>query len=212
MKRTRTCHPKISHIGVRIILSWKLLRKSWLNGYEFEQPPGACEGHRSLTCCSSWGHKESGTTEQPNNNKTQEELSFHFLPKSRRYISFLQRKYQRKFPFVNVSSSPLPGVSVQIWRQHLSEMTGQQTCLENPHYPTFLSHLPTIPSLHQNPQSISYKKSIIHTLSCFVKMVCKSPHISHLGRFHFFSVLSPCMHMNMHLHTTSLLLICPVSL
>ena len=99
-----------------------------------------------------------------------------------------------------------------IWRQLLSEMTGQQICLESPHYPTFLSHLPTIPSLHQNPQSISYKKSLIHTLSCFVKMVCKHPHISHLGRFNFFSVLSPCMHMNMHMHTPSLLLICPVSL
>ena len=30
----------------------------WLNGHEFEQTLGVC-----LVCCSSWGHKESDTTE-----------------------------------------------------------------------------------------------------------------------------------------------------
>ena len=33
-----------------------------LNGYEFEQIPGANEWQESLACCSPWGHKESGTT------------------------------------------------------------------------------------------------------------------------------------------------------
>ena len=30
----------------------------WLNGHEFEQTPGDSRGHRSLACCSPWGHKE----------------------------------------------------------------------------------------------------------------------------------------------------------
>ena len=40
-----------------------------LNGHEFEQAPDA-EGQGSLACCSPWGHKESDTTEQLNNNNT----------------------------------------------------------------------------------------------------------------------------------------------
>ena len=35
----------------------------WLDGYEFEQVPGVGDGQGSLACCSSWGHKESDTTE-----------------------------------------------------------------------------------------------------------------------------------------------------
>ena len=34
-----------------------------LNGHEFEQAPGDGEGQGSLECCSSWGRKESDTTE-----------------------------------------------------------------------------------------------------------------------------------------------------
>ena len=34
----------------------------------FEQTLGDGEGHGSLVCCSLWGHKESDTTEQLNNN------------------------------------------------------------------------------------------------------------------------------------------------
>ena len=33
------------------------------NEQEFEQAPGDGEGQGSLTCCSSWGLKESDTTE-----------------------------------------------------------------------------------------------------------------------------------------------------
>ena len=40
-----------------------------LNGYEFEQALGDGEGQGSLACCSPWGHIESDTTEQLNNNK-----------------------------------------------------------------------------------------------------------------------------------------------
>ena len=34
------------------------------NGHEFKQAPGDGEGQGSLACCSTWGHKESDTTEQ----------------------------------------------------------------------------------------------------------------------------------------------------
>ena len=37
-----------------------------LDGHEFEQTPGDGEGQGSLTCCSSWGRKESDTTERLN--------------------------------------------------------------------------------------------------------------------------------------------------
>ena len=39
------------------------------NGHEFEQAPGAGDGQGGLVCCSSWGHKESDTTEQLNGNE-----------------------------------------------------------------------------------------------------------------------------------------------
>ena len=39
-----------------------------LNRHEFEQALGDGEGQGSLACCSPWGHKESDTTEQLNNN------------------------------------------------------------------------------------------------------------------------------------------------
>ena len=40
-----------------------------LNGHEFEQTLGDSEGQGSLVCHSPWGHKESDTTEQLNNNR-----------------------------------------------------------------------------------------------------------------------------------------------
>ena len=39
-----------------------------LNEHEFEQTLGVGDGQGSLVCCSSWGHKESDTTEQLNSN------------------------------------------------------------------------------------------------------------------------------------------------
>ena len=38
----------------------------WLDGHEFEQAPGFGDRQASLTCCSSWDHKERNTTEQLN--------------------------------------------------------------------------------------------------------------------------------------------------
>ena len=40
----------------------------WVNGQEFEQTLGNGEGQGNLACCSPWGHKQSNTTEQLNNN------------------------------------------------------------------------------------------------------------------------------------------------
>ena len=37
-----------------------------LNGHEFEQAPGICDGQGTLVCCSPWGHKELNMTEQLN--------------------------------------------------------------------------------------------------------------------------------------------------
>ena len=39
------------------------------NGHEFELTLGYGDGQGSLACCSPWGRKELGTTEQLNNNK-----------------------------------------------------------------------------------------------------------------------------------------------
>ena len=37
-----------------------------LSGREFESTPGVSDGQGGLACCSSWGHKESNTTERLN--------------------------------------------------------------------------------------------------------------------------------------------------
>ena len=39
-----------------------------LHGHEFEQALGDSERHRSLTCCSPWGHRQSDTTERLTHN------------------------------------------------------------------------------------------------------------------------------------------------
>ena len=39
-----------------------------LNGYEFEQTLGDCEGQETLACCSLWGCNESDMTERLNSN------------------------------------------------------------------------------------------------------------------------------------------------
>ena len=37
-----------------------------LNGYEFERALGVGDGQRGLECCSSWGVRDSDTTERLN--------------------------------------------------------------------------------------------------------------------------------------------------
>ena len=40
----------------------------WLNGSEFEQALGVCEGQENQPCCNPWGYKESNMAEWLNNN------------------------------------------------------------------------------------------------------------------------------------------------
>ena len=65
----------------------------WLNGHEFEHTLGDSEGQGSLVCCSSWGRKESATTQQMKTtvraNEKQTNLSYtlnhkHFVPENNR--------------------------------------------------------------------------------------------------------------------------------
>ena len=50
-----------------------------LNGHEFAQTPGDGEGKGNLTCYSPWGHKESDTAEQLNNNHMHKPFSGIFI-------------------------------------------------------------------------------------------------------------------------------------
>ena len=50
-----------------------------LHGHEFEQSPGVGDGHRSLACCSPWGHKESDTTEWLNWTETMDPSEWQAL-------------------------------------------------------------------------------------------------------------------------------------
>ena len=66
----------IKYILIYIILTFpfciKLYENSmaewhhWLNGCESVWTPGVGDGQRGLACCSSWGRKESDTTERLN--------------------------------------------------------------------------------------------------------------------------------------------------
>ena len=49
-----------------------------LNGHEFEQTLGNCEGQGSLMCCSSWGCRVSDVTKWLNNNKYLNKKMFYF--------------------------------------------------------------------------------------------------------------------------------------
>ena len=37
-----------------------------VDGHEFEQVPGVCDGQGSMLCCSPWGRRELDTAEQLN--------------------------------------------------------------------------------------------------------------------------------------------------
>ena len=52
----------------------------WLNGHEFEQTLRDSESQGSLACCSSWGCKESDTTEWLNNNHTEARWGNIYVP------------------------------------------------------------------------------------------------------------------------------------
>ena len=53
----------------------------WLDGHEFEQALGDDERQGSLACCSLWGLKESGMTEQLNQNTIDGVINFQSIEK-----------------------------------------------------------------------------------------------------------------------------------
>ena len=55
----------------------------WLNGHEFEQALGDCEGQGNLGSCSSWGCKESDTTEQLNTTTVAHQCFCHGIFQAR---------------------------------------------------------------------------------------------------------------------------------
>ena len=50
-----------------------------LDGHEFEWTPGVGDGQGGLACCSSWGHKESDTTEWLNWTEEENILFFSVI-------------------------------------------------------------------------------------------------------------------------------------
>ena len=64
---------------------------NWLdhqfNGHKSEQTLEDSEGHGSLACSSPWGHKESDTIEQLNNDNQYEILSCLLLSYYKRFRS-----------------------------------------------------------------------------------------------------------------------------
>ena len=52
----------------------------WLNGHGFGWTPGIGDGQGGLSCCSSWGHRESDTTEWLNWTKLNYSLEEKLWP------------------------------------------------------------------------------------------------------------------------------------
>ena len=77
-----------------------------LDGHEFEQALGVCDGQGSLACCSPWGHKESDTTEWlnwtepvPHGQLTEQESCQLQLITNHRFSSeFTQNLFLQKTP------------------------------------------------------------------------------------------------------------------
>ena len=66
---------------------------SLTHGREFEQALGDSEGQGSLVCCSPWGRKELGMTEQLSNNKNQRitKSSLHLREMMMRILNWRQQ-------------------------------------------------------------------------------------------------------------------------
>ena len=64
----------------------------WLNGHEFEQTLGDGEGLGRLLCYSSWGRKESDTTDQLNSNSLTRSAKESSLSESKRTLINIIKK------------------------------------------------------------------------------------------------------------------------
>ena len=58
----------------------------WLDGHESEWTPGVGDGQGGLTCCDSWGRKESDTTERLNWTELMVALSLIFTSACRLFL------------------------------------------------------------------------------------------------------------------------------
>ena len=58
-------------------------------GHGFEQTPGYGEEQGSLVCCRPWGHKESDTIEQLNNNNLFKKVIFELAKNDEKELSFV---------------------------------------------------------------------------------------------------------------------------
>ena len=66
----------------------------WLNGHEFEWILGVGDGQAGLECCSSWGHKESDTTERL--NWTDDKLTANIILSDERLKAFVLKSGTRQ--------------------------------------------------------------------------------------------------------------------
>ena len=67
----------------------------WLNGHEFGQAPGGGEGQGSPAFYSSWGRRESDTTEWMNNNKILVGRRLWRNPNLKRFLLHLKLRWDR---------------------------------------------------------------------------------------------------------------------
>ena len=69
----------------------------WLNGHEFEQALGVVDRQGSLVCCSSWGSRESDTTERQNWTEPDQNVKLSEIRKqsyTHRIMFVISRKFQ----------------------------------------------------------------------------------------------------------------------
>ena len=128
--------------------------KSWFNGYECEQPPGVAE---DIEAWPAAVHGVAKSQAQQNNwttTKLRRSFPSTFYLKAGDTCPFCRENIKEisrgKFQEGNIKReiSLFPGVSVQIWRELLSEMTG--VCITN------LSRKPSWPYLSWSPSYNSF--------------------------------------------------------
>ena len=72
-----------------------------LSGREFEQTPGDSGGHRSLTCCNPWGHKESRHNNiQQSDSDRDILLTFLSIMVYYKILTIVPRAYPRTLLFI----------------------------------------------------------------------------------------------------------------
>ena len=81
-----------------------------LDGHEFEQTPGEGEGEGCLVCCSPWGRKESGTTQQLNNNSCWHRERIQTIPSWFELQALLLSPGERKHLWAGLSNRRISAI------------------------------------------------------------------------------------------------------